>query len=802
MKISKKLLALLLSAAMVVSFAACSNSEGDPEDSSGSGDGGTTTSGGNGEGPGSDESGFNYDEKYSDPFPGTEGRDDGNYSDGTLVVSVEQGLEGKFSPFFYSAANDGTVVDMTQVYLLAVDRGGDPVLNGIYGETRSWNGTDYTYYSASDIEITENDDGTVTYDVAIRNDIKFTDGTTATIDDVIFGMYVYLDPTYDGSTTLYSCPIVGLDDYLKNNQTLSSLLAELGRDNTDFTNVTEEQQTAFWEAFDNGMVGMAQEIIDLLDEYEYNDPSDSVAAHAENWGFYLDADATVEDFAMEIGDAYNWVFNQMEAEAAFTSLQELMGNDEVYNNYPATNVVLGDSADYVSGIERTGDYTMRVTTTEIDATFIYQLSLPIAPLHYYGDKSAYDFDAHKFGFTKGDLTGIKSHTNEPMGAGSYVFSKYENGTVYMDANPNYFLGEPHIGHINFLETAEADKINGVVAGTIDIADPSYSVDAAKQIAQQNSNETTTGSIIAGDVLTTYITDYRGYGYIGITAQNVNISGDEGSDASKNLRKALATVLAVFRDETVDSYYADTASVINYPISNTSWAAPQVTDAGYNVAYSKDVDGNAIYTSDMDRDAKVQAALNAALGFLEAAGFTVADGKVTAAPDGQDLVFDVAIGGNGNGDHPTFLLLKNAKDALNTIGLDLNITDYANSSDLYASFQGVQQTTDIWCAAWQASSDPDMYQLYHSSGSTNHYRIKDADLDELVLLGRASTDNAYRKTVYKEAMEIILDWGVEVPVYQRSECSLVSTERVNTATIPGDLTPYYGWGAEIYDLELN
>mgnify|MGYP002224208782 CR=1 FL=1 len=37
--------------------------------------------------------------------------------------------------------------------------------------------------------------------------------TPSTIDDVIFNLYVYMDPTYDGSATLYSMPIVGLDDY-------------------------------------------------------------------------------------------------------------------------------------------------------------------------------------------------------------------------------------------------------------------------------------------------------------------------------------------------------------------------------------------------------------------------------------------------------------------------------------------------------------------------------------------------------------------------------------------------------------
>ena len=72
----------------------------------------------------------------------------------------------------------------------------------------------------------------------------------------------------------------------------------------------------------------------------------------------------------------------------------------------------------------------------------------------------------------------------------------------------------------------------------------------------------------------------------------------GSKAStglaKNLRKAIATVISVYRDVVIDSYYGEAASVINYPISNTSWAAPQASDPDYKVAFSTDVDGNDIY----------------------------------------------------------------------------------------------------------------------------------------------------------------------------------------------------------------
>ena len=42
-------------------------------------------------------------------------------------------------------------------------------------------------------------DGRTEYEFLIKKDIKFSDGTTLTIKDVLFNMYVYLDPAY----TLY-----------------------------------------------------------------------------------------------------------------------------------------------------------------------------------------------------------------------------------------------------------------------------------------------------------------------------------------------------------------------------------------------------------------------------------------------------------------------------------------------------------------------------------------------------------------------------------------------------------------------
>ena len=71
-------------------------------------------------------------------------------------------------------------------------------------------------------------------------------------------MYVFLDPTYDGSATMYSTPIVGLEEYRNSMSTLSKLIAEAGEDNTDNTYFTADQQKAFWDAVNDGGVKFAQ----------------------------------------------------------------------------------------------------------------------------------------------------------------------------------------------------------------------------------------------------------------------------------------------------------------------------------------------------------------------------------------------------------------------------------------------------------------------------------------------------------------------------------------------------------------
>ena len=120
-----------------------------------------------------------------------------------FVIMTDQ-LDGLFNPFFYTAAADGTIVGMTQIGML-----GSKYVNGevevAYGENEAVVTKDY--------DIKENADGTTTYTFVLKNGIQFSDGHPLTMEDVLFNYYVYLDPVYTGSNTLYSTDIIGLSEY-------------------------------------------------------------------------------------------------------------------------------------------------------------------------------------------------------------------------------------------------------------------------------------------------------------------------------------------------------------------------------------------------------------------------------------------------------------------------------------------------------------------------------------------------------------------------------------------------------------
>ena len=133
----------------------------------------------------------------------------------TRLVLATTELDGVFNPFYSSSATDGSIVGMTQLGMLSSDKDGRVA----YGANEACVVLDYqaVYILPDGTEVTEVEADTevayTTYRFVLKNGLKFSNGTPLTMKDVLFNLYVYLDPAYYGSSTIYSTEIVGLEEY-------------------------------------------------------------------------------------------------------------------------------------------------------------------------------------------------------------------------------------------------------------------------------------------------------------------------------------------------------------------------------------------------------------------------------------------------------------------------------------------------------------------------------------------------------------------------------------------------------------
>lgn len=131
----------------------------------------------------------------------------------TPLVLATDALDGVFNPFFYTSGSDGEVVAQTQIGMLTSDTSGQPKAgwdeacvafdySTVQTGTETGEGGDKDYSSFY-----------TDYYFAIKDNVRFSDGVLLTSDDVLFNIYMYLDPAYTGSSTMYSVDIQGLTAY-------------------------------------------------------------------------------------------------------------------------------------------------------------------------------------------------------------------------------------------------------------------------------------------------------------------------------------------------------------------------------------------------------------------------------------------------------------------------------------------------------------------------------------------------------------------------------------------------------------
>ncbi len=605
------------------------------------------------------------------------GSKDGKAPSGTLVLG-ENEFNGLFNPFFTSSAYDKDVYDKVVETLINNDRQGEPIDGVCKYETP---------------EVIKKDDGTsqTVYTFTINDNVKFSDGSEPTSDDIIFALKVFCDPTYDGKSSTSTLPIVGVKEYRYDDPNYASALAEI-----------DNMVAAFDPA---------------------NAPEDVVKAAAES---------LVEDYGIELSQAMpGGEFYESDT----VGLLPEFYRKSLEKAYIDKNMAEGgNKVSEIAGVERVDDKTVKITLDGVDPTAIWELGgLPLVPAKYYGGE-----------FEKGDLSKVKEKNGEPMGTGPFVFKSYENNVVTLEANTHYYKGTPKIGKIKFQVVDESTKLENVKLGNCDISDPSASKEMVEKVDAAGMHKE--------------LVENLGYGYIGISAERVE----------KEVRKGLMCLMN--REPAIEAYYGDLATVIERPMSIVSWAYPE--DAKPYYTYSKDE----------------------ALEHFKKAGYTQEGGKLVK--DGKQLSVEIYVGDLAT--HPSGPIITQMKADLESLGGELVIQDVA--PDVLFDKMNTY-TADMWVAAWQATIDPDMYQLYNSQSNDNPYRIKNAELDKLMMEARTTLDIEERKPLYHKALDIIMDEAVEMPVYQRKNMYIFNPANIDVETLAKDQTPFYKWNVEIENLQM-
>ena len=99
----------------------------------------------------------------------------------------------------------------------------------------------------------------------------------------------------------------------------------------------------------------------------------------------------------------------------------------------------------IAGIERISNTAVAITLEQCDDTTLRTLcDVYVAPLHFYGDETLYDYEADSFGFTKGNLNALRENKRASLGGGEYIYREALGKTVYLDVNPIYWLGAANV----------------------------------------------------------------------------------------------------------------------------------------------------------------------------------------------------------------------------------------------------------------------------------------------------------------------------------------------------------------------
>ncbi|MBR5088017.1 MAG: hypothetical protein IK093_01175 [Ruminiclostridium sp.] len=709
-----------------------------------------------------------------------------------LTIAVS-GVKGDYSPFDKADDYTSLMNKLTGVTLVGHTRAGSTVTNGRIPKSERYGGKSYTYNGIADTTVTrDEEEDTTSYTFVLRDDVRFADGKTMNADDIIFTLYLHIDPSYSGSCPLQDAGIVGVLNYRYNTSAADNVSREEMEEalkSDELKQIIKEQimLPVLKEQYDN--------VKTMFDDSSYSVYTTKYPTPQELFAFFYALNikdgkdgenkkysAKGKDEATvisEIADMYDGNYRQL---AGMTVGNETAFDEQALGiivGYITGNETVTETVRSVSGIVKNSDTSVTVTVKGDCTLFEEALSeMIIVPLHRYGSMPMYSYENERYGFDRGKAASVLEKTREnPLGAGAFTVTGFEDGEVKLEANKYYYKGNVAAGSVRLIEGDPANAAQLVADGIADIcaSDGSSENYAAAEAANKSIEK----------IYPALCSDL-GYGYIGINVDNVAI-GDGFSNQSYALRKGLATAISAFRKESLEAYFGDSAQITDYPYIE-SLDMDKDTE-GYTEPFASDVYGNPIYSEGMTAEERYEAVKKACVGFFLSAGYSMANYVITAPPYNGTMEFNAVIAANGTGDHPSYLALTKAAELLGEIGITLNVKDVEDPAMLWKELN--DGTNEIWAGAWNHENLKEAYidSYYGLEGSTKLKKfIDDAE--------SASEDDrlaAFMKCYGK----IVTEYAAEIPMYKRSKCTMFSTLRIDVSTVTENMTGTYDWTDELW-----
>ncbi len=819
-----------------------------------------------------------------------------------LVIMTEE-LDGLFNPFYSTTANDATIVGMTQVAMLSTKLDGNGDVVEAFGDGEAVVTKDYA------MSYDESTDKT-TYTFVLKNNLKFSDGKPLTMNDVLFNFYVYLDPVYTGSSTMYSTDIVGLQAYrtqsmVGDDSTADSAMSESA--NASATNRTNELINIF-NTLKNGnkdtdYAAMVDAInkhslsygyksavsadpasvtnAKLLEDYEYAlrlfkeelaldyngassnfvdtepyksykglDFNDPIVAFMLLEGFiefeYVKDENGRDDKSQIKGhhlnynenviktqqDAVDFVYNSMISESLPAVLLYSASASTIRSEYVAhamqilleqnreedgslvvknikgivslghttetTSVTLNGNTYTVAHehnadgtVKNSGEYdVLQITINGRDPKAVWNFAIAIAPQHYYAKGLSVDIANDNFGVEFGSFdfmkNKIQANNRVPVGAGAYMATNesngdnpsgtefYSNNVVYFKANPHFMMGQAKIEKIRYQVVSSTNALAALESGSVHYVTPQFTqnnIDKVNAMKDQGIMKLSSKQL--------------GYGYIGINAGKVQ---------DINLRRAIMCAMDI--SQALSYYSPGTAENIYWPMSTVSWAYPKNADGSLN--RDNGLDYPAISFSET-------AAKELINEYMQKAGVSAGDKKL-------ELTFTIA--GANMTEHPAYAVFDTAAKILNECGWKITVVP-----DVQALTKLSTGSLTVWAAAWGSSVDPDMYQVYHKNSTATStlawgYNVVVGDetnfpeenkiikdLSDLIDEARDTFDREVRSEKYQDAMRMVMDLAIELPVYQRDVLYVYDSNVIKADSLPSEVNPYTSPLDRIWEIEF-